>query len=78
MTIFQVYMPSLYRGEERLHVCVFPISLSMAYATFDINCVFIPSGSHSYHSSHHLTLVHLFSHTNAYMHSFLLLACGIV
>ena len=34
---------------------------------FDINCVFTPS---TYHSSHHLTLVHPFSHTNAYMHSF--------
>ena len=36
---------------------------------FDINCVFTPS---TYHSSHHLTLVHPFSHTNAYMHSFVL------
>ena len=49
----------------------------MAYAIFDINCIFTPSSSHSYHSSHHLTLVQLFSHKNTYMHSFVPATIGL-
>ena len=44
---------------------------------FDVNCVFTPISTRSYHSSHHLTLLHPFSHTNSYMHSFVSATIGL-
>ena len=44
---------------------------------FDVNCVLTPISPHSYHSSHHLTLLHPFSHTNSYMHSFVPATIGL-
>ena len=63
-------MPSLLKRREVSRLCLlYKIIYGLCY--FDTDCVFTPSNSRSYHSSHHLTLVHPFSHTSAYMHSLL-------
>ena len=65
------------RGEERFHACAFFFMIIYGLCYFGVNCVFTPISIRSYHSSHHLTLLHPFSHTNSHMHSFVPATIGL-